>query len=52
MTSGLEIQKLRQIWELAAGTGNNFLVREEFYTALRLVAYYQNNIPATEGSLR
>ena len=39
MTSGLEVQKLKNVWEIAARTSNSFLIREEFYVALRLVAY-------------
>ena len=39
MTSGLEVQKLKEVWTIAAKTSNNYLEREEFYVALRLVAY-------------
>ena len=39
MTSGLEIQKLKEVWTIAAKTSNDYLEREEFYVALRLVAY-------------
>lgn len=52
MTSGLEIQQLKQVWATAARTSNDFLVREEFYIALRLVAYMQNNMPANENSIK
>ena len=52
MTSGLEITKLKQVWDIAARTSNDFLVREEFYVALRLVAYMQNNMPANENSIQ
>ena len=51
MTSGLEITQLKMVWDVAARTSNDFMVREEFYTALRLVAYLQNGIPATEHSI-
>ena len=39
MTSGLELTQLKMVWDIAARTSNEFLVREEFYVALRLVAY-------------
>ena len=52
MTSGLEIGKLKEVWTIAARTSNEFLVRDEFYVALRLVAYIQNNMPANENSIR
>ena len=52
MTSGLEVSQLRLVWDLAARTSNDFLVKEEFYIALRLVAYMQNNIPANENSIK
>ena len=51
MTSGLDIQKLKMVWQIAARTSNDFMVREEFYVALRLVAYMQNNMPANENSI-
>jgi len=51
MSSGLELPKLKQVWDVAARTSNNYLVREEFYVALRLVAYMQNDMPATENSI-
>ena len=52
MTSGLEIQKLKSVWEMAARTSNNFMVREEFYVALRLIAYMQNGITASENTIK
>ena len=51
MTSGLELTQLKMVWDIAARTSNEFLVREEFYVALRLVAYMQNQIPANENSI-
>ena len=51
MTSGLEVQKLKDVWTIAAKTSNDYLEREEFYVALRLVAYLQNNMPANENSI-
>ena len=51
LTSGLDIQTLKQVWEIAASTSNNYLVREEFYVALRLVALLQSSQPATAESI-
>jgi epidermal growth factor receptor substrate 15 len=42
--SGLEKDVLRNIWLLAAKTSNEYLMRDEFYLALRLIAYAQNGI--------
>ena len=39
MTSGLDIQKLKLVWQIAARTSNDYMVKEEFYVAMRLVAY-------------
>ena len=52
MNSGLEVQKLKYVWQIAAQTSNSFLLKEEFYIAMRLVAYIQNDIPANENSIR
>jgi len=51
MTSGLELARLKQVWEIAARTSNSFMLKEEFYAAMRLVALMQNDLPATEGSI-
>lgn len=40
-SSGLPMPKLGQIWQIAAHTSNAFLTKEEFYIALRLIAYEQ-----------
>ena len=37
--SGLPVEKLRDIWKLAARTSNEYLTKDEFYVALRLIAY-------------
>ena len=37
--SGLPVDKLKAIWLLAARTSNEYLTKEEFYVALRLIAY-------------
>ena len=52
MTSGVDVQALRAVWDIAARTSNDYLLKEEFYVALRLVAYLQNDIPANESTIR
>lgn len=37
--SGLNKDVLKNIWLLAAKTSNEYLMRDEFYLALRLIAY-------------
>lgn len=37
--SGLDLPVLKNIWKTAARTSNEFLTRDEFYVALRLIAY-------------
>jgi epidermal growth factor receptor substrate 15 len=49
--SGLPVEKLKEIWLIAAKTSNEYLTRDEFYLALRLIAYAQNNINADENSV-
>jgi len=49
--SGLPVEKLKEIWIIAAKTSNEYLTRDEFYLALRLIAYAQNNIKADENSV-
>jgi epidermal growth factor receptor substrate 15 len=50
--SNLPVEKLKSIWTIAARTSNDYLTREEFYIALRLIAYAQNGVEPTEQSLR
>jgi Cytoskeletal-regulatory complex EF hand len=50
--SGLATDVLKNIWLLAAKTSPEYLLRDEFYLALRLIAYAQNNIQPTEDSIR
>ena len=39
MKSGVEVGKLKEVWSVAARTSNDYLLKEEFYVALRLIAY-------------
>jgi hypothetical protein len=50
--SGLSVEQLKTIWMIAARTSPEFLEREEFYIACRLIAYAQNGIAPTEESIR
>jgi epidermal growth factor receptor substrate 15 len=38
-SSGLPKEKLKEIWMMASYTSQAFLTKEEFYVALRLIAY-------------
>jgi nucleoside diphosphate kinase len=49
--SGLPIDKLKEIWLIAAKTSNQYLTKEEFYIALRLIAYAQNGKTADENAI-
>ena len=48
--SGLSIYVLKKIW-LLASSNNESLDREEFYVALKLIAFSQNNIEVSAESL-
>ena len=50
--SGLPVDKLKEIWTIAARTSNEHLTKDEFYVALRLIAYAQNGIQANEQSVK
>jgi len=49
--SGLPVDKLRDIWKVAARTSNDYLTKDEFYIALRLIAYAQNNMRSDEDAI-
>jgi hypothetical protein len=49
--SGLDMQKLKEIWLIAAQTSPEAVNKEEFYVALRLIAYTQNGIAANAESI-
>lgn len=51
-TSGLPKEKLSQIWRFSARTSKDFLTRDEFYCALRMITYVQNGIETSEESLK
>ena len=42
--SGLDKDILKKIWLTAAKTSNEYLLRDEFYLACRLIAYAQNGV--------
>lgn len=47
----LPVDVLKGIWKTASRTSNDFLTRDEFYVALRLIAYAQHGIQPTEESI-
>lgn len=49
--SGLPKEALKVIWIISAQTDNQFLERDEFYIALRLVALAQNNLECSEEAI-
>ena len=49
--SGVSVDKLKQFWLIAARTSATYLTRDEFYLALRLIAYEQHGMPAEERTL-
>ena len=49
--SNLKKSVLKEIWLIAAQTSNTYLLREEFYVAMRLIALAQNNMPFTAQSI-
>lgn len=51
-TSGLDKSKLKNIWEISAKSSGDYLTKEEFYVALKLVALEQKGIPGTEAAIR
>jgi epidermal growth factor receptor substrate 15 len=50
--SGLPVDELKRIWMISAQTSKQHLTRDEFYVALRLIAYKQNGITADENSIK
>ena len=50
--SGLSMNVLNRIWVISSRTSASHLSKDEFYLALRLIAYAQNNIAVEEASLR
>jgi len=50
--SGLDIKVLKDIWKVASRTSAEYLTRDEFYIALRLIAYAQNGITPNEDAIQ
>ena len=42
------MEKLKDVWKLSARTANDHLNTEEFYIAMRLIAYLQNGMRCDE----
>ena len=51
LSSHLNQDHLRTIWDIIAKTSEQFVTQNEFFMACRLVAYCQNDIEASEESL-
>ena len=49
--SNLAKQVLKEIWLIAAQSSNTYILRDEFYVALRLIALAQNNMPFTAQNI-
>ena len=49
--SGVPVDKLKNIWNTAARSSNEHLTKEEFYIALRLIAYAQNDMKFDEQAI-
>ena len=50
--SGLSTNVLNKIWVISSRTNASHLSKDEFYLAVRLIAYAHNNIAVEEASLR
>ena len=49
--SGLAKNILKDIWDLSAYSDPKFLNKDEFYVALKLIAYAQNNMEPSLDSV-
>ena len=49
--SGLSKEILKNIYLIASQSSKEFLERDEFYVALRLIALAQNNMPCDERAI-
>jgi len=50
--SGLPVDNLKEFWRIASRTSPEYLIKEEFYVCLRLIAYAQNGITPSEESIK
>ena len=50
-SSNLKKNVLKEIWLIAAQSSNTYILREEFFVAMRLIALAQNNMPYTAQSI-
>ena len=49
--SNLQKSVLKEIWLIAAQTSNIFILKEEFFVAMRLIALAQNNMPYSANNI-
>lgn len=50
--SGCSTDILKKIWMISAQTDTNYLEKEEFYVAMRLIALAQNNMEVSDEAIR
>lgn len=50
--SGLPREQLMNVWSIAAQSSNERLLKEEFYVALRIIAYMQSGKRADAEAIR
>jgi hypothetical protein len=49
--SGLPVEVLKKVWELATPNGESFLDRERFYVSMRLIALAQEGTPLNQDTV-
>ena len=50
--SKVDVNILKEIWRIAAQNSSEYLTKDDFYIALRLISYAQNGIAVCENSIR
>ena len=48
----MDVSILKEIWRIAAQSSSEYLTKDDFYIALRLISYAQNGIAVCENSIR
>lgn len=49
---GIKEEEQKEIWKISSFTSAEYLTKEEFYVALRLIAYAQNGVQVNEDSIK
>ena len=50
--SKVDVNILKEIWRIAAQNSSEYLTKDDFYIALRLISYAQNGIAVCENSIQ